>query len=139
MSTTIVNPKYQWELLVKVPRGHKFFRDKLSGKISACDDGGTRPQFTDDGPLWIQQDEPIVLQEQYPSANMVASVPVIQERTGQRKVILSGPREIMWLVRNLGMSLKIQSLLYNYDGEESKVDDSLDLVAGTFTKKFVPL
>lgn len=137
MRTIIANQKYQWELLVKIPRGHKFFRDKLSGKISACDDGGTCPQFTDDGPLWIQQDKPILLQERFESASMIASVPVIQERTGKRKSILSGPREIMWLVRNLGMNLKIQSL--TYIDEEIKVDDYLDFVAGTFTKKFVPL
>lgn len=136
---TTATREHQWERLVKIPRGHKFFRDKLSGKVSVCDDSGARPHLTDDGPLWVQTDQPIVLQEQFESAQMIGSVPVIQDRTGEASSTLAGPREIMWLVRNLGMTIKIQTL--NFGGPDDPVtkDDELHLVAGNFTQQFVPL
>lgn len=128
---------HQWKMLVKIPRNHKFFRSELTNKVSACDDSGLTPDYTDDGPLWVETDKPIILRQQHDSANMSGSVPVIQDRTGKHQCILSGPREIMWLVRNLGMSIKIQTVDFSED--DAVVDDELDLVAGQFTKQFVPL
>lgn len=136
MTATATQP--QWEKLVRIPRGHRFFRDKLSGKVSVCDDSGTRPHLTDDGILWIQQDKPILLQEQFESAHVMASVFVTKDRTGESLSILSGPREVLWLIRNLGMSIKIQTVDFT-DPDNIRADDSLDLVPGVFTKQFVPL
>lgn len=110
--------EWEWELLVKMRGGRKFYHDKLSGKVSACDLSGKYPQHTDDGPLWIQTDRPILLRDQHDSFGQWASVAAIQERTGQECNITSDTREILWLIRNLGMTLKIQT---------PTVDDEMEL------------
>lgn len=129
--------EYHWHLLGNIPGNHRFYRCQLSGKVSACDSSGDYPHQTDDGPLWIEEDKPIVLFESPGSAGMWASVPVVSERTGDHCTIGSGAKEIIWLLRNLGMTITIKSI--DYIDEEPVVKDQLDLVPGKFTQQFVPL
>lgn len=121
-------PERMWERLVRIPNGHKLFRDNLSGKISVCDDSGRVPDLTDDGPLWVQTDEPIVLSEQFKTSSMVGSVPVIKDRTGEKCMTLAGPREIIWLVRNLGMGIKIQTINFGQENDHATVEDELNFM-----------
>ena len=125
---TATKQAYEWVRLTRIPRGHKFFRDGNTDRVACADDSGSLPQHTEDGVLWIVRDKPIVLQEQHESASMIASVPVTKQRTGESMSILSGPREVMWLVRELGMSLKIQSIDFGEQDEEPKIEDSLMFV-----------
>lgn len=46
-------PSYNWTLLVKVPKGHRFFRDENTRQIAIADASGATPDRTDDGVLWI--------------------------------------------------------------------------------------
>lgn len=43
----------RWEYLFRVPKCHRWFRDKDSRRIAVCDDSGKLPDETDDGVLWL--------------------------------------------------------------------------------------
>lgn len=68
------HPEYNWKLVCRDGQrdrngehnGHSFWRDRLTGMVSLCDQSGDRPHLTDDGVLWIDDERPWVLgDEQY--------------------------------------------------------------------------
>jgi hypothetical protein len=50
--------RYDWGRVVLLCKGgHRLFFLKDSAAVSLCDNSGDRPEFTDDGVLWIDMDE----------------------------------------------------------------------------------
>jgi hypothetical protein len=96
----------KWELIGTVPGNHRFFRHE-NGGVSACDNSGADPDKTDDGPLWVLMEKPIVFDESngYSNAGAVA----VRDQHGDRYSILSSPAEIIWLVKNLGMRVEFRA------------------------------
>lgn len=98
--------KYEWTLLKQFKGGHSFWQ--CGDLVSVCDQSGNRPHLTDDGPLWIKTDQPIVLSrtDGYGSS-MYFAVPVVKETDGRACHCGAGLAEVAWLVQELGMSLQI--------------------------------
>lgn len=50
---------FEWRLIFKVRRCHKWFRDDRTGRIAAADYSGDYPDDTDDGVLWLDTSRPV--------------------------------------------------------------------------------
>ena len=46
----------RWTLILRIVGGHKYYREKGTGKIAVADDSGRYPEDTDDGVLWLDDD-----------------------------------------------------------------------------------
>jgi len=104
MSTATV-PKHQWTLLRKVARGHKFYRDEVSGKMAVADYSGRFPHETDDGTLWLKLERPIQI-------GQFALVLVEDDRQIEHAVAMR-PSDIAWLVAEHGFKLKIGDIVFD--------------------------
>jgi len=72
-----------WESLYVPPKGHKLFRCRETGKLAIADESGKYPDDTDDGILYVSEDEPIELQMSRMSTTVVAWLPVWSLRQSQ--------------------------------------------------------
>ena len=54
MST--INKPYAWTCELRIPDGHRYFRDANTGRVAVADGSGATPDRTDDGVLWINPD-----------------------------------------------------------------------------------
>jgi len=48
-----IRGKERWDMVLKLPGGHKYFREKLTGRIGVADHSGRYPEDTDDGELFL--------------------------------------------------------------------------------------
>lgn len=96
----------KWELLHRVPKGHKFFRRE--GKIYVADYSGKTPDKTDDGPLQLLTDKPIVV---VTNDNLSHSflVPVLAERGNKERCVSCSVREMRYLIDTFDMELVLRS------------------------------
>jgi hypothetical protein len=81
--------KYNWTYLCRDSQkdedgkqyGHSFWRDENSGLISIKDMSGSRPDTTDDGPLWLSTGVPWKIGDRWTNAQVEV------ERTGKMSVV----------------------------------------------------
>lgn len=104
--------RFEWQLLKGFTDGHSYW--EKNGKVSVCDRSGSTPDLTDDGPLWIKDDQPIVLNNR--GGCMKFTVPCVQERTNRACHFLANLAEVMWLVSQ-GMSLQV----HDEEGDRWKI------------------
>jgi hypothetical protein len=62
---------YDWQPILHVRGGHRFFRDRLCGRVAVADDSGVYPESTQDGVLWVDETRWISIHESS------ATIPVI--------------------------------------------------------------
>lgn len=92
----------RWAAVAKPdPEGHRYFLHRATGKWSVCDDSGSSPDYTDDGPLWVDPDRPVSLWE-----DGYYSIPVTVPRTGEKSWTTGFRKEALWVVHALGLKLK---------------------------------
>jgi hypothetical protein len=113
--------KYDWTLVFRVPGGHHFFRDELSGRYSVADDGcilvhdrmGT-PEHTDDGILWIDPTQPVLSD----AALEGFRIPVIVEKTGEAKGCWVRLEGAVWCAKNVGtvLSATVKTRIGKFEG-----------------------
>ena len=113
---------YKWKLLRKIPLNHRWFLDENSGRVSCCDQSGSRPHLTDDGPLWLNKELPIVISDNDSRISIVA--PVIQGRTDDECHIVCGLKEMIYLVSEHDMRVEVRSP----DGDSLKLLCEMKLV-----------
>lgn len=57
--------EYFWEMVLKVPRCHRWFRgvksDGTQG-VAVCDESGSFPEETDDGVIWLDEKMPMLIE-----------------------------------------------------------------------------
>jgi len=72
----------KWKFLFRAPRGHKYFRDEVSGRIAVADDSGETPATTEDGILWLDDSRPLVASED--DRHLYVMVPVLVDRSDDK-------------------------------------------------------
>ena len=88
-----------WKFLKKIRGGHSFWR-AADGRIALADESGDgrgrigTPDMTDDGPLFIETAQPIVI------SHGRYMIPIVGG-----KHAIGGDTEIEWLETNLGMAV----------------------------------
>jgi hypothetical protein len=56
--------KERWKLALRLPSGHRYFRDlQHPGKVAIADDSGETPEVTDDGVLHLDRSRPVLAGE----------------------------------------------------------------------------
>ena len=74
------NIKYDWKLcFTDGKNGHSLWLDRITNRYSIKDRSGSRPQFTDDGVLWVGNGSAIV---QISSDKLYVAFSVESERNG---------------------------------------------------------
>ena len=53
--------KFQWTLVLDIPRSHRYFREAHTDQVGVADRSGSTPDRTDDGVLWLDRSHPIVI------------------------------------------------------------------------------
>lgn len=96
-------PQYKWIKLFKVPRGHKFFRDAITGMVALADDSGSTPDRTEDGVLWLDYQRCVTISDHG------ISIPLLQESRSGGPVTQSATpasvKEAIEVCTKLGMRL----------------------------------
>lgn len=89
MNNTALN-RYDWEFLFCVPRCHKWFIDKISGRVAVCDGSGKFPDETHDGVIWLTN-PCIIKRELYPGDTGKESFIYVEipgeKESGERTII----------------------------------------------------
>lgn len=88
-------------ITLRMPReddGHKYFRDRATGRVAIADWSGDYPQQTDDGVLWLDlQNRPVSLDV----LNNTASIPLVDDN-GRRSRTVADLHEAAWIIENFG-------------------------------------
>jgi len=108
----------QWELVGDVPKEHKFFRHKETGQIGVADRSAKYPHQTEDGILWLHTDKPLEVAGGF-TASFIAHV--TKNSSGEDLHILCSEREVVFLIKQFGMHLKLSA-----DGHELIMERNLD-------------
>jgi hypothetical protein len=114
---------YEWEHLVSFAGGRKYFRDKLTQRIGTVGDSGRTPDRGEEGVLWVDTDRPIVLDVDY--SMFRAHLPLIAEASGKSCGTLAETIEALWVVKNLGMSIKINAIARDRRNLPTGVSDEI--------------
>lgn len=89
-----------WTTL-RMPRfddGHKFFRDRATGRVAIADWSGDYPHQTDDGVLWLDlQSRPMTVD----FAKNIAFIPLLDSK-GQQTSTIAGLDEAAWVIETFG-------------------------------------
>lgn len=96
----------RWTILRKVRGNHKWFRCKETGRVACADNSGMYPNQTDDGILWLNKEKPIVMGTE--DHRIWVSTPVIKANTDEQLHIISGLAEVLYLMREHEMELRIE-------------------------------
>lgn len=98
-----------WKFLFQAPRGHKYFRDMVSGRIAVADDSGTTPDTTEDGILWLDNSRDIVAGED--AGRFYATVPVLVARSDEKGCVVGASlHETLLIMQHLGRPLHIAGM-----------------------------
>jgi hypothetical protein len=92
-----------WERIFQVPGGHTYFKDLRDGRIAVADRSGSNPDKTEDGPLWLDHNRWIALEEE--DDGLVLTAPVVN-KAGKGLITLISLREAFYLVKAQGMRWK---------------------------------
>ena len=105
-TTEQAEPKRRvWTLVYEVPGGHRYFEDRATNQVSACDDSGARPERTDDGILWIDKSRPVLIKGDRAA---FACVPVIVARDGNREAhVIERPENAIGIAVRFGLELDV--------------------------------
>lgn len=49
----------RWAFLFQLSGGHRYFRDRVNGKVAVADNSGNFPDETENGVLYISQNSPV--------------------------------------------------------------------------------
>lgn len=115
--------EYKWEYLGQ-PSGreqHRYFRCRDSGRISICDDSGDRPDYTDDGVLWLDHNRAVQIyrRKDWPRA-LDCTLPVLCVEVDGLRESFCGPRleDLLWLIeqghwspRNVSITAEVAPIL----------------------------
>lgn len=109
--------KYEWEMVYNTKRGHKYFLDHITGKVSVCDESGNLPHLTDDGVLWLDQDRDITIQDHYHQTQLgmtahttVASIPITTEQ-GDASTTGANMEEAAKVAAYFSMTMRVGGVL----------------------------
>jgi hypothetical protein len=97
----------KWKFLHSIPQNHKWFECMESGRISCADYSGKYPHQTEDGPLWLNKERPIVISNS--DGRITVKAPVIVHRTGQQNHIICGLDEMIYLVQEHDMEVEVRT------------------------------
>jgi hypothetical protein len=79
------NKQYDWKLcFTDGKNGHSLWLDRITNRYSIKDRSGSRPQFTDDGVLWVRNDSASV---QISSDKLYVAFSVEVERDGRSSTV----------------------------------------------------
>ena len=104
--------QYNWTLLRRAKRGHKFFKDENSGRVSICDYSGRLPEHTHDGPLWIDESRDI-------QVGNFLFVPVKDDK-GKDAVVNVSPSDAAWIIAEFNFNIVLGGTRF----ECSKLEES---------------
>lgn len=100
-----VVPLQRYTFMFSVPGGHRYWCDHETGRVAVSDRSGHTPDQTEDGVLWLIEDEPIVAHDQ------TWLVPVIDPQGRQRHTVASVV-EAARLCVEFNMQLMINGVLF---------------------------
>jgi hypothetical protein len=110
----------RWERIFAVPGGHRYFREKATGKAAVADDSGERPEECDGGPLFVDTGSPLGSGRAWTFA-----VPLVG-----RGIAMAGVDEVAGLIRHLGMRVEWPSVIREAvavgTGDPAKLQAALD-------------
>lgn len=91
----------QWQLLISFPDGHRFFRDVESDdQVAIGDQSGSTPDQTDDGTLWLDQNDRRV-HGSYERGGIHLRVEVFNDIGTRRSWVQVTMDEALWLAEHL--------------------------------------
>ena len=82
----------RWEQIFAVPGGHRYYREKATGKVAIADDSGEWPQECDGGPLFVDTRSPLG-----PDRAWIFAVPLVGSG-----IAMAGADEAAGLIRHCG-------------------------------------
>lgn len=91
--------KHRWELLLKIPGGHKYYRERLTGRIGVADQSGMYPEDTDDGVLYLDPRGDVTM------GRYTISVPVIPEFGDRRLTTIEAAGDCNLLTTHLNVTI----------------------------------
>lgn len=99
-----------WSLVLKIPNGHRYFRDESSLRIAVADDSGSTPDRTEDGILWLDMDRAIRL-----SSMISGSIPVKSENE-LRPASYTGEyvKDCLRVARTFGMAVEFNGAMKDF-------------------------
>lgn len=97
-----------WELVMQVEDGHKYFLDRGSGRIGVADQSGYFPHQTEDGVLWLDKTRSVRVED---GDHIHIFVPLLCF-DGTRSSTPVGVEEAVEVVRMFGLSLRVGSAVF---------------------------
>ena len=91
----------RWEQIFAVPGGHRYHREKATGKVAIADDSGEWPQECDGGPLFVDTGSPLG-----PDRAWTFAVPLVGGG-----IAMAGADEAAGLIRHLRMRIEWPSAI----------------------------
>jgi hypothetical protein len=91
----------RWERILAVPGGHRYFREKATGKVAVADDSGGWPEECDGGPLFVDTGSPLG-----PDRAWTFAVPLVGGG-----IAMAGADEAAGLIRHLQMRIEWPSTI----------------------------
>jgi hypothetical protein len=98
--------KPKWGGAYGLPSGHRLFYDTAAGatRVAIADDSANQPQDTDDGILWLDQDQAIIVNYDWEGG----SIPVTRDSDGERfsikvntATVLDLSRQFRWTIEDV--------------------------------------
>lgn len=110
----------RWKLIRHVWGEHKWFEDLQTGLIAVCDDSGTYPGESGDGPMWLDLARPITLAipddcpndefgipTEWSEGHITVPVILLHHNTGDSGRIGGAPDEWLWVASEFGMAIEV--------------------------------
>jgi hypothetical protein len=98
-------PTYLWDKIAAFRDGHKYFEDKLTGRVSIADQSGSTPEDTDDGVLWLDLEKGIVA----PSDECKFWQISLKHVNGKSASTVVSVNEALWLAARYGVAVMVSS------------------------------
>jgi hypothetical protein len=86
----------RWERIFAVAGGHRYFREKATGRVAVADDSGGWPEECDGGPLFVDTRSPLG-----PDRAWIVAVPLVGG-----DIAMAGAAEAAGLIRHVGMRIE---------------------------------
>ena len=116
MST--INKPYAWTCELRIPDGHRYFRDANTGRVAVADGSGATPDRTDDGVLWINTDLAVTIELR--SGTTYGWIPVNKDGDDRVYSVSEYVVDVMRVVEAFGLTVELQGDMAKFVGEYEK-------------------
>ena len=125
-----------WTFVIQFHRGHRYFLNEHTRRISICDYSGDYPHLTDDGIKYIHigsGSEVAYFEPEYGRVRMgeLFKIPLVDPYTGEYSYAVAGMKEALWVASyfNLDLNERAEQIMRELHEELGKAFGKMDLTS----------